>query len=253
MECIVFAWYGKNIVVTLNAVLARKEIKMERKREKKRDEVGLYIAIVCCVLAIAVLGYVNSSKEKNEVKERLLSEEVGENVIVPETIKSNPTPLPVLTGEEEQEIIIPSEKPVAKAQEVKEEARLSKPVGGDIHEEYKGTLVYYPVIGEWRTHNGVDISCEIGDSVTASADGVVLEHTVDSMGYGIKIDHGDGLITVYSNLQENPNVKIGDPVKKGDVIGYVGQSALADLSDKMHLHFEVIENGEYKNPKDYLG
>ncbi len=221
---------------------------MNHKRTKKRDEAGLYIAIVCCILVIALIGYVNNGKEENEIKDKILSEQVLENVVVEDN--STPTPLPVLTGEDEFDVV--EEKPVAKSKPVVEEARFLTPVNGKVLEEFSDKQVFYESIGEWRTHNGIDLSCNVGDSVTAAADGVVIEHITDSLGYGIKIDHGDELITVYSNLQEKINVNIGDSVKKGDVIGYAGQTALSDMSSDMHIHFEVIENGEYKDPKSYL-
>ena len=221
---------------------------MNHKRTKKRDDAGLYIAIVCCILAIALIGYVNSGSKEDELKDKILSEQVLENVVVEDNIK--PTPLPVLTGEDEFDVI--EEKPVAKSKPVVEEARFVSPVNGKVLEEFSKTQVYYESIGEWRTHNGIDLSCNVGDSVSAAGDGVIIEHTQDSLGYGIKIDHGDNLITAYSNLQENLNVNIGDSVKKGDVIGYAGQSALSDMADDMHIHFEVIENGEFKDPKSFL-
>ena len=48
-------------------------------------------------------------------------------------------------------------------------------------------------------------------------------------------------------------VKVGDSVKKGDVIAYIGQTALGDVCTTPRLHCEVLQNSEYKNPADYLG
>ena len=89
-------------------------------------------------------------------------------------------------------------------------------------------------------------------SVAASADGVVETVYMDTLGCSVRIDHGDGLFTVYSNLDEKPTVAPGDSVKKGDVIGHVGNTALGDLCQDPHLHFEVILDGKYQDPAEYL-
>ena len=67
---------------------------MEHKRSKKHDGGGLYIAICCCILVIALIGYANNLAEKNREEERFLAEQAGENIIAPEAS----TPAPTKTG-----------------------------------------------------------------------------------------------------------------------------------------------------------
>lgn len=231
---------------------------MEHKRTKKKDGGGLYIAICCCILVIALIGYANNLAEKNKEEEQLLTELAGENVIVPET-EDEPLPTAEPTSEDDEvpEPVAhtpePVEEPVAKMQVIEEEPLLSAPVNGKVESEFSdGKQIFYSTLEEWRTHNGVDLGAEVGDSVSAAADGVVSRVFMGSLGYSIRIDHSDGLSTVYSNLDENPTVALGDNVKKGDVIGHIGTSALGDLCEVPHLHFEVILDGEYKNPSEYL-
>ncbi len=119
--------------------------------------------------------------------------------------------------------------------------------------EYAENQIYISSVDEWRTHNGVDIEAEMGASVAAAGDGVVKRVFFGSLGSSMEIEHEDGLCTVYSNLDENHIVKIGNSVKKGDVIAYIGNTALGDVCDTPHLHFEVIQDGKYRNPTDYLG
>lgn len=232
---------------------------MEHKRTKKHEG-GLYIAICCCILVIALIGYANNIAEKNKEEERFLAEKAGENTLAEEIKeeqdnKAEETPLPILapvpTPNEE---IYEEAQQTAKSQEAEKTALLSYPIpNGRVIGEFSDTPIYTEAIGEWRTHNGVDIEAELGTSVAVADDGVVRRMFDGSLGTGIEIEHADGLVSVYSNLDEKITVKIGDSVRKGDVIGYIGNTALGDISDKPHLHFEVILDGEYKNPTDYLG
>ena len=57
---------------------------------------------------------------------------------------------------------------------------------------------------------------------------------------------------MYANLSEDTTLKKGDKVSKGDKIGMIGNTALGDISEGEHLHFEMIKNGETVNPVDYL-
>lgn len=229
---------------------------MEHKRTKKHEGGGLYIAICCCILVIALIGYANNIAEKNRQEEQFLAEQAGENMLASEIgNKAEETPLPILapvpTPNEE---LFEESEPVVKAREVKEAALFAYPVSnGKVVGEFSDTQIYLSSVDEWRTHNGVDIEAEVGESVTAAGDGVVKRVFFGSLGSSMEIEHEDGLSTVYSNLDENHTVKIGDSVKKGDVIAYIGTTALGDVCDTPHLHFEVLQNGEYKNPADYLG
>lgn len=236
---------------------------MEHKKTKKHDGGGLYIAICCCILVIALIGYANNLAQKNAEEEKLLTEQAGENIIAPEaktpqpvnslepevTVKPEPTAAPTKTPVTPA----PEEAEVSKAQEVEEKPLFGVPVGGMVAAEFsKDTPVFHQSIGEYKTHNGVDFASEIGESVAASADGVVETVYMDTLGCSVRIDHGDGLFTVYSNLDDKPTVAPGDSVKKGDVIGHVGNTALGDLCQDPHLHFEVILDGKYQDPAEYL-
>lgn len=100
-----------------------------------------------------------------------------------------------------------------------------------------------------RNHNGIDIAHNTGDPVYASMDGVVKEASYKySYGNKILINHGEGLETIYAHL-DSFNVKVGDVVKKGDLIGRVGNTGNSTGS---HLHFELRVNGEPINPKKYI-
>jgi len=106
-----------------------------------------------------------------------------------------------------------------------------------------------PFNGEGTFHAGIDISSTFGDSVRATADGVVLTAGLAS-GYGreILIDHGHGVETLYGHLSGFA-ISAGQEVKRGQIIGYVGTSG---RSTGPHLHYEVRIRNTPVNPHKYL-
>ena len=101
-------------------------------------------------------------------------------------------------------------------------------------------------------HNGIDIAAKEGTPVVATADGIVVqeEYKEKGKGYGrmILIRHNETYTTMYTQLSAF-NAKVEQKVKKGDVIGYVGQSG---ISTGPHLHYEVWKNNKPVNPEDYF-
>ena len=106
-----------------------------------------------------------------------------------------------------------------------------------------------PIYGTRQFHEGLDIANRIGAPVDASANGTVAEIGYQS-GYGryVKIQHGYGMATVYGHLS-SVKVNDGQRVKKGEVIGFVGNTG---SSTGPHLHYEVRINGVPTNPRKYL-
>jgi len=106
-----------------------------------------------------------------------------------------------------------------------------------------------PFSGEGAFHAGLDIASHYGDSVRATADGVI-EAVDQRAGYGklVIVDHGFGVTTWYGHLS-GFNVQPGMRVKAGDVIGYEGDSG---RSTGPHLHYEVRIYNTPVNPWRYL-
>jgi murein DD-endopeptidase MepM/ murein hydrolase activator NlpD len=106
-----------------------------------------------------------------------------------------------------------------------------------------------PFTGADDFHSGLDIAGERGQAVYATAAGTVT-HTGFQGGYGnlIILDHGFGLETRYGHLLSYA-VKPGAKVKRGDLIGHVGNSG---RSTGYHLHYEVLANGKLLNPLQFL-
>ncbi len=104
-------------------------------------------------------------------------------------------------------------------------------------------------------HKGVDFSAIAGDNVYAVADGVITRIiTRKNSDYClIKIDHGNGLISLYMGVNPAENISEGSTVKKGDVIGVVSQDPYpTEDFDGEHLHFVMTLDGVNVNPLDYI-
>ncbi|WP_438711262.1 M23 family metallopeptidase [Aquimarina muelleri] len=100
-----------------------------------------------------------------------------------------------------------------------------------------------------KFHYGMDFSAATGTPVYASGNGVVKRADANSSGYGkhIRIDHGFNYVSLYAHLSKY-NVKVGQKVKRGDVIGFVGSTG---RSVAPHLHYEIFKDGEKINPRNF--
>ena len=98
-------------------------------------------------------------------------------------------------------------------------------------------------------HAGMDFTAPTGTPIYATGDGVVTRADNKSSGYGnhVRIDHGFGYVTLYAHMSEW-SVSPGQKVKRGDIIGLVGNTG---KSKGPHLHYEVRKNGEAINPINF--
>lgn len=119
-------------------------------------------------------------------------------------------------------------------------------------EEQQAALVYYN--HTYRPNKGVNFATESGDSfaVTAAMSGTVIQAEKDELlGYVVKIDHGQGVVTMYQSLSEVA-VEVGDKVEQGEKIGMAGRNTY-NKNAGVHLHFEIRKDGEQLNPLVYFG
>ncbi len=128
------------------------------------------------------------------------------------------------------------------------------PAEGEITQYHSlEVLSYNAVMGDWRTHSGIDISCPEGSAVFAMADGEVTAVFQDNlMGTTVVIAHGENLESTYANLGEFPSVSVGDWVLGGQIIAVVGNSALAEKGSEPHLQFSVSQDGVPQDPIDFI-
>ncbi len=106
-----------------------------------------------------------------------------------------------------------------------------------------------PFTGRDQMHWGVDISTNTGNPIVATADGIVLQVLNDKyLGKYIILSHGNGITSVYGHMNGFA-VRAGQKVRRGDVIGYVGQTGKAVGP---HVHYEIHRDGKPVNPYWYL-
>ena len=150
------------------------------------------------------------------------------------------------TGEDEKE---------PEKEEAPKPLAFVSPVVGQVVTDHDLTApVFNHTLGEWRVHAGIDISAEEGASVYASEAGTISGIYSDPMlGYTVEITHRDGIVTRYSNLKaEGAEIKVGDAVTAGAVIGVVGDSSTLELAEEPHLHFEMLVGGKKVHPLDHI-
>ncbi|ANW97600.1 peptidase M23 [Thermoclostridium stercorarium subsp. thermolacticum DSM 2910] len=128
------------------------------------------------------------------------------------------------------------------------------PVEGKIITDYAmDRLLYSKTLDEWRTHSGIDIEAPRGEAVKAVADGYIKEIKEDPCyGITIVIDHENGYKSIYSNLASANMVSVNQKVKAGDVISSVGNTAIFEIADPPHLHFEMYKDDKLIDPKTVL-
>ncbi|HHC08744.1 MAG TPA: hypothetical protein ENK55_08510 [Actinobacteria bacterium] len=125
--------------------------------------------------------------------------------------------------------------------------RYYRPVSGPVVSRF-GPRVH-PIYGTVRMHNGLDIDAPAGEPISAFARGrVIFAGWKGGYGKAVMIDHGGGMVTLYAH-QSRLAVEVGQQVRGGQVIGYVGSTG---LSTGPHVHFEVRIDGEPVDPARYL-
>lgn len=121
--------------------------------------------------------------------------------------------------------------------------RVTSPFGYRVH----------PIYGYWGLHDGTDFGVSCGEGMLASADGKVISRYYSSVyGNRLYLDVGKvngHAVTVVYNHATSYRVDVGDTVKRGEVVGYVGSTG---WSTGCHLHFTVLQDGDAVDPMTYL-
>ena len=239
---------------------------MDKKFSIPWSNAAFYLCLAVCLIAAGAGGwFLLFGKEEPEV-----SAPVYETVVdQPVETGTDPAPVEIPPAEE-----FPAEEPpvaeVLESVEMPEEdiqpvfqdipvvaeepCLLVEPLEGEVVAAFSvNELQYDPTFDDWRIHDGVDIAAALGAAVLSASSGTVQSVTEDAlMGVTVVIDHEDGYQTTYCNLAKDPMVLPGAKVGAGEVIGAVGDTALAESKQTPHLHFSVTKDGDVVDPHEYL-
>ena len=229
---------------------------MSKKWDAIRGSAEFYITMAVCLAVIGVSGYflLFDGEEADETAAPQVETtlpavsqpeipEIPEEPVV-ETISPEDVEVPVMPELEVDDTPVAAQAP----------RLIVSPLEGEVVTAFSmEELVYSPTLGDWRTHDGVDISAALGDTVLSASAGTVVSVEDDAlMGTTVVIEHDDGYQTTYSNLDSQANVAAGETVSAGQIIGAVGNSAAAESAQPPHLHFSVTKDGEPVNPDEFL-
>ncbi len=130
------------------------------------------------------------------------------------------------------------------------------PVNGVLSKKHYASLqVYSSTMKDYRVHLGVDIVTEEGAPVYAAADGKISKIWEDTLlGYCIAVKHSGDCYTIYKNLSETvpEGISEGATVRAGQLIGSVGESAMIEVAEEPHLHFEMTVADLAVDPLEYF-
>ena len=220
---------------------------------------GFYIVLLLCVATIGVSGY---ALVHNFTAKPAASSPAGgsASVVLPDLPQVPEEPTPVAQQETPARQADPAPAPATGPDDPQPAVRgqepvvYTRPVKGEVLRPFSvETLTLDPTLGDWRTHGGVDLVAAIGTEVLAMGPGTVAEVKQDGlMGTTVVVDQGDGLRTTYANLAAKPTVSEGDTVRTGDILGAVGDTAIAESGLAPHLHLETRMDGQPVDPMSYL-
>lgn len=138
--------------------------------------------------------------------------------------------------------------------ETKKELSFERPVEGEIVREYaKDNLIYSETLKEWTTHMGIDIKAD-KTTVVKSAEAGTVKSIKNDPRYGLTIvvEHENNFQTIYANLLTSEFVVEGEKVEKGQSLGTVGNTAVFEIADEAHLHFEMLKDSLPVDPNLYV-
>lgn len=208
--------------------------------------IGNKLFILLLIFAIAIILI---SAAFNRSIQKVAQEQPEYEIELPVITETGTADIPEITSEVE----IPLETEEEEAVEVAVKIKYRLPLAGELQKKFSADeLLWDETMQDWRTHNGIDIAAEAGEEVVTAAQGTVLESYEDEMyGFTVKVQHTDGVITVYKNLAKTV-VKKDDILDEGQMIGTVGDSGAFEMAQASHLHFEVISEDKHINPLDFI-
>jgi murein DD-endopeptidase MepM/ murein hydrolase activator NlpD len=206
------------------------------------------VAICLALIIITVCAVIANRSRDSEIPEQKETEK--------STVKLDETEKPT-ESEKATETEKPTQKPSGGSTNVSTGLpSFTLPVSGTLTNKHDPELqVFSPTMQDYRVHLGIDIQTAENAPVYAAADGTVSKIWVDTlMGYCVAVKHSGNCVTVYKNLAANlpEGIAEGTSVRSGQLIATVGNSAMVEVADEPHLHFEMTVSDLAVNPLEYF-
>lgn len=220
-----------------------KESEFFRKMKQVRVNRAIYLSAVVILLTLAVVLAITAAT--NRAKKNNSGDELPTNPpAVTEPTVNDPTP-DTGNGNEDTKPTVNNTVP-----------ELSLPVSGKLIKHHSVDVqVFSQTLQEYRTHCGIDIATAAGAEVCAVADGTVAQIWEDPlMGWCVALTHAGDCVTVYKNLAKDmaQDLAVNAEVKKGQLLGYVGDTAIMEIAEDPHLHMEMTVKGLQVDPLDHF-
>lgn len=218
---------------------------MKRQRLGK----GFYIALAICAVAVGTTAYFTVFDTLDKSNPEPQSERYNvTDWTVPEIEDANKVQSGVVIepSTEEKE---PSKEETPKTSG----GAYIMPVTGEVINSFSnGELVKSKTLGEWRTHDGIDIAAKEGTPVKSVFDGTVKEITNDpKWGVMVEVEYPKAT-AFYCGLADTVKVKKGQKVALGDVIGEVGNTSVIESGEESHLHLAMKKDKEWIDPMSII-
>ena len=231
----------------------------QAQRKKEKDKVAIALMLAFCVIALTSIFTIKSNIDKINGSSTDVPVSEKTQTVAPGKSEEKPD----ISGDtntepaDEASSKVPTVDSAGDSGSKPSASKFINPVKSDdayVTNEYSmETLIYSVTLDQYMTHCGMDIEAPEDTQVVSAAPGTVTAvYEDDRYGTSVEITHSGGFITVYSNLSTSDLVEVGDVVVAGKVIGGVGTTGLFESLEPAHLHLEMLKDGVYVNPADYI-
>ncbi len=237
------------------------------KRKKKSGNQSVYIAAVAVLMVISVLiAVVSASNRKKPTELTPPAATATAPAPQPKPTTDKPIPKPTLPS-----VTTPATnaKPTEDATStgtvtppktdtpvIAPLPEFGVPADGIVAKDHSGsTPVFSVTMNDYRVHQGIDVQGAVGDPVFATADGTISQIWDDPMmGKCLSLSHTGGAVSIYKNLADElaASATVGAMVKRGDVIGAIGESAIIEIAEEPHVHYELKIDNKQVDPEEYI-
>jgi murein DD-endopeptidase MepM/ murein hydrolase activator NlpD len=224
-----------------------------KKMKTQKGARAIYLTVVVLVLAVAIVTVITTAANKAKRNQPPIDGTTGLVTNRPNDTTRRPstttdpqgTTAPGTTAPETEATDVVSKIP-----------EFALPVTGNLIKSHDDSVqVWSSTMSDYRVHLGLDIATAEAAPVYAAAKGTISKVWEDTlMGYCIAIEHGGDSMTIYKNLQKDlpTGIAEGVSVTKGQLIAVVGNSAMIEVAEDPHLHFEITVAGLQVDPLEYF-